>query len=71
MATKRNAKLAFPFAAPTAYGLGKHGWVTFTFQTLTSKLESQCFAWLEESYVAVAPKSLGKTLHSKDSKARG
>jgi hypothetical protein len=58
----------FPFAEPTGYGLGKHGWVTFTFKTLTSAIETQCYQWLRESYLAVAPKSIAKTIADESGK---
>jgi predicted DNA-binding protein (MmcQ/YjbR family) len=55
--------LALPFAEPTHYGLGKHGWVTFTLPRRMSKaLEEQFFDWLLESYTAVAPAKLAKTI---------
>jgi predicted DNA-binding protein (MmcQ/YjbR family) len=50
------------FAEPTHYGLGKHGWVTIT---ITSKAKiplDVVTAWIDESYRAIAPKSLVKTL---------
>jgi len=55
--------LALPFAEPTHYGLGKHGWVTFTLpKRVTRALEDQCYAWIRESYRAVAPAKLAKAL---------
>ena len=56
------AALALPFVKPTGYGLGKHGWVTCTLTKATRDIEEQCLAWLEESYVAVAPKGLAKKM---------
>ncbi|MCK6545007.1 MmcQ/YjbR family DNA-binding protein [Myxococcota bacterium] len=52
------AALMAPFAAPTGYGLGKSGWVTLTFadaRTLPMELLER---WIDESYRAVAPKTL-------------
>jgi len=59
----RDMAADLPFAEPTHYGLGKHGWVT---ARITSKegmgtLE-MLKAWIDESFRAVAPKSILKTL---------
>jgi predicted DNA-binding protein (MmcQ/YjbR family) len=48
--------LAMPFAKPTEYGLGKHGWVTVRLSKVTKPLTDQCMLWIDESYRAVAPK---------------
>ena len=53
-----NQALALPFAKPTEYGLGKHGWVTITMTKTTKALTKQCLDWIDESYRAVAPKKL-------------
>ena len=55
----RSLALDLPGAEPTAYGLGKSGWVSLTFDDdaalpPTALLES----WLDESYRAQAPKKL-------------
>ena len=50
--------LAMPFAKPTEYGLGKHGWVTVRIAKTSKALSSQCLAWIDESYRAVAPKKV-------------
>jgi predicted DNA-binding protein (MmcQ/YjbR family) len=58
--------LELPYAKPTAYGLGRSGWVTMTpgdnelpdFKTLRS--------WIDESYRAVAPKTLVKQVQPLD-----
>ena len=50
--------LALPFAKPTEYGLGKHGWVTVRLAKTSKELTSQCLAWLDESYRGVAPKKV-------------
>jgi hypothetical protein len=54
--------LALPIAEPTHYGLGKHGWVTFRPKRLSRDLKAQFKAWMHESYVAVAPKALGRSV---------
>lgn len=53
--------LALPFAEPTHYGMGKHGWVTIRIpKRVTRAFEAQVADWVKESYVAVAPKKLGQ-----------
>jgi len=50
--------LLLPFCEPTAYGLGKAGWVTASFTTSKAVPLDLARAWLDESYRAVAPKKL-------------
>ena len=45
-------------AQPTGYGLGKGGWVTVTLGQPGSPSANLLKEWIEESYVAVAPKKL-------------
>ena len=56
------AALAFKFASPTGYGLGKAGWISAVFQPGDAVPLPLLFAWLDESYRAVAPKKLVATL---------
>lgn len=49
--------LSLPFTKPTAYGLGKSGWVSATFDGIEPPLE-MLKAWIDESYRAQAPKRL-------------
>ena len=50
------AVLKRPYAKPTGYGLGKSGWVSI--DPGSTKLDvDDVFAWLDESYRAVAPKT--------------
>ncbi len=49
-----------PGAAPTGYGLGRSGWVTLSDPSSVTLNELK--DWLDESYRAVAPKSLVKQL---------
>ncbi|HEY0622716.1 MmcQ/YjbR family DNA-binding protein [Sphingomonas sp.] len=58
--------LALPYAAPTAYGLGKSGWVTFTPGDDAIPDLAQLKDWIEESYRAQAPKKLVKELDARD-----
>ena len=54
--------LQLPFAKPTAYGLGKSGWVSFNPSEGDVPDLDQLKAWVEESYRAQAPKRLVKEL---------
>ena len=54
--------LELPDAEPTDYGLGKHGWVTFTVDASREAPLPEFAAWIEESYRAVAPKKLVSAL---------
>lgn len=57
--------LGLPSATPTGYGLGKSGWVSITFAPgEVPPLDALC-AWIEESYRAVAPKTLVKALDAR------
>ena len=47
-----------PGAQPTAYGLGRSGWVSMSEPAGLEELK----LWIDESYRAVAPKSLIKQL---------
>jgi predicted DNA-binding protein (MmcQ/YjbR family) len=51
-----------PHTEPTHYGLGKHGWVTTTVDGGRGAPVATFEAWLDESYRAVAPKSVLKKL---------
>ena len=53
--------LMLPFCKPTAYGLGKSGWVSANFSEDTPDVE-MLKAWIDESYRAQAPKTLVKQL---------
>lgn len=51
-----------PFAEPTHYGLGKSGWVTVSFSAGELPPLAELQAWIEESYRAIAPKTLVREL---------
>ena len=57
--------LDLPFAAPTGYGLGKSGWVTFTPSEEQIPDVDQLKAWIDQSYRAQAPKRLAKELDAR------
>jgi predicted DNA-binding protein (MmcQ/YjbR family) len=54
--------LALPFTKPTAYGLGKSGWVSARFEQHEPLPVDMLKAWIDESYRAQAPKKLVKQL---------
>ena len=50
--------LKLPYASPTAYGLGKSGWVTLTPNGAALPPLAQLQSWIDESYRAQAPRKL-------------
>src|SRR5262245_37446545 len=52
--------LFMPFAKPTAYGLGKSGWVTARFTPKDDIPLSLLEEWIDESFRAIAPKTLAE-----------
>jgi predicted DNA-binding protein (MmcQ/YjbR family) len=52
------AALKQPFASPTHYGLGRHGWVTCAFPEDAKVPVPLLIGYIDESYRAVAPKRL-------------
>ena len=50
--------LALPDARPTAYGMGRAGWVSVTFKADDEVPLDMLELWIDESYRAVAPKRL-------------
>lgn len=56
------AALMLPFVKPTAYGLGKSGWVSASFPDGQTPPVDLLKEWLDESYRAQAPKTLVKKL---------
>lgn len=58
----RDMAADLPFAEPTGYGLGKSGWVTARFKNVKDVPMDLLKAWINESYRAIAPKKLVKTL---------
>jgi predicted DNA-binding protein (MmcQ/YjbR family) len=57
-------------AEPTHYGMGKHGWVTFTYDVGDDLPVTQLKAWMDESFRAIAPKKLVAELGDGAPKAR-
>lgn len=54
--------LMLPFTTPTAYGLGKSGWVSARFGEGEAIPVDMLKSWIDESYRAQAPKKLVATL---------
>ena len=54
----KEAALTMPFTAPTAYGLGRGGWVTARFEGGDDPPVDILCDWIEESYRTIAPKKL-------------
>ena len=54
--------LGLPFASPTPYGLGKSGWVSVQFKPREKPPMDLLRTWIDETYRAVAPKTLVKQL---------
>ncbi len=54
--------LDLPYAKPTAYGLGRSGWVSFTPADGEMPSLGQMKEWIDESYRAQAPRRLVKEL---------
>ena len=54
----RDAASTMSFTSPTAYGLGRGGWVTSAFDDGDDPPVDILCDWIEESYRAVAPKQL-------------
>jgi len=57
--------LRLPHATPTGYGLGKSGWVSFTFAAGEPVPLETVKRWVMESYRAQAPKRLLKELEAR------
>lgn len=47
--------LTKPFASPTRYGLGKHGWVSARFGPRENAPMALLLRWVEESFTVIAP----------------
>jgi predicted DNA-binding protein (MmcQ/YjbR family) len=63
--SSRDMAVDLPFAEPTGYGLGKSGWVTARFEKVGDVPLDMLKKWIDESYRAIAPKKLVKTLDAK------
>jgi predicted DNA-binding protein (MmcQ/YjbR family) len=56
--------LTLPWVERTGYGLGKSGWVTARLKSGSDFDFDTMKGWIDQSYRAVAPKALVKTLGS-------
>jgi predicted DNA-binding protein (MmcQ/YjbR family) len=59
-----DAALGLPFTSPTRYRLGRSGWVTARFPDGSAVPIDMFRDWIDESYRAVAPLTLVRTLRS-------
>ena len=64
----RDHALSYREAFPTRYGLGKHGWVTLLVDHVPEEEREVFFDFVEESYRAVATKTLVKRLDAERAK---
>ncbi len=62
--------LQLPNCEPTHYGLGKSGWVTATFGRKEKASLEMLRSWIDESYLAVAPKRLAAQLEGSGAAAK-
>ena len=60
--TSAEMALTLPFTTPTGYGLGRAGWVTARFGAGDAVPLALVKEWIEQSYRAVAPKTVLKAL---------
>jgi predicted DNA-binding protein (MmcQ/YjbR family) len=58
----RDMAADLPFAEPSGYGLGKSGWVSASFTRASEVPIDLLKAWIDESYRAIAPTRLVKSL---------
>ena len=58
----REFALEYPFTKPTAYGLGKAGWVSASFSASDAPPLDILEAWIDESFHAIAPKKLSASV---------
>jgi len=59
--SSRDMAVDLPWAEPTHYGMGKHGWVTGHLTAKNAPMDL-IRAWVDESFRAIAPKKLVKQL---------
>jgi predicted DNA-binding protein (MmcQ/YjbR family) len=64
------AALTLPFTEPTGYGLWKGGWVTARFERGSRPPLALLEDWIDESYRAVAPKTISAKLAPRKRVAR-
>jgi predicted DNA-binding protein (MmcQ/YjbR family) len=67
----RDHALSYPESFPTRYGLGTHGWVTLMVDRIPEEEREVLFDFVEESYRAVATKTLVKRLEAERASEEG
>jgi predicted DNA-binding protein (MmcQ/YjbR family) len=53
---------AYPFTAPTHYGMGKYGWITCTFSHTDTAPIDVIEDWIREGFLLIAPKKIAQLL---------
>ncbi len=66
LSRSREQALMFDFAEATGYGLGKSGWITARIGAKAKPPIGLLRAWIDESYRAIAPKTLVAQLEFRD-----
>ena len=64
----RSEAMLHKCAAPTGYGLGRSGWVTISLGCRDTPPKETLYAWITESYRAIAPKKLAAQLDAPPAK---
>jgi predicted DNA-binding protein (MmcQ/YjbR family) len=60
-----------PHVVPTGYGLGRHGWVSVTLGSRTSRARwVEVEEWIRTSYTLIAPKRLARRVLDADENQR-
>ena len=62
--------LTLPMTEPTAYNLGKSGWVTFYLDADNKVPIAAIESWVMESYMAIAPKKLVESIGTSATKKK-
>lgn len=62
--------LTKPFASPTRYGLGKHGWVSARFGPREAAPMTLLKRWIEESFTIIAPVKVLEELEAAERRSR-
>ena len=62
---EKDYALSLPYCSPTGYGLGRAGWVSAEFGPGDDVPVDMLKDWIDESYRAVAPKTLIKQLDAR------
>jgi predicted DNA-binding protein (MmcQ/YjbR family) len=67
--SSHSVALMLPFASPTGYGLAASGWVSARFGPKDRIPLAMLKMWLEESYIAVAPRKLAAAIATREAES--